>query len=198
MSLQSFIDTAKGVLTDPVPTFAQMRREGGLVPPLIYYIVGMLVGVIGMMLWNVIGFGGFGMPFGGPSAGQAMGGIALIVFFPICGAVWLFIFSLIVHLALGLFGGQKHPYETTFRTFAYAYGSALPILIVPWCGSWIAGLWALIVTILGLAPMQETDNGKSAAAVLTPTVLCCGLGFIFSTVLLTMFAVIVGRAAAGS
>ena len=46
MSLQSFIDTAKGALTDPVATFAQMRREGGLGPPLIYYIIGLLIGTI--------------------------------------------------------------------------------------------------------------------------------------------------------
>lgn len=195
MSLQSFIDTAKGALTDPVTTFAQMRREGGLGPPLIYYIIGLLIGSVGSMLWQVIGFGGMGMPFGGPSTGQAMGGMALIVIIPICGVLGLFIFSLIIHFALGLFGGQKYPFETTFRTLAYAIGSAHPLSIVPFCGGIIGGVWGLIAAIMGLAQTQETTTGKSAAAVLTPTVLCCGLLFIFSTVMFALFAMILGRAA---
>jgi hypothetical protein len=193
MSLQSFIDTAKGVLTDPVATFGQMRREGGLGPPLIYYVVGMLIGVIGSMLWNVIGFGG--MPFGGPSAGEAMGGMAIIVFVPICATIGLFIGSLIIHFALGLFGGQKYPYETTFRTMAYAFGSTQPIAIIPFCGGFIGAIWGLIVAVIGLSQMQETTTGKAAAAVLTPTVICCGLLAIFWGMLI---ALILGGAAAGS
>lgn len=193
MSLQSFIDTAKGVLTDPVATFGQMRREGGLPPPLIYYIVGMLIGVIGSMIWNVIGFGG--MPFGGPSAGEAMGGMAVIIFVPICATIGLFIGSLIIHFALGLFGGQKHPYETTFRTMAYAFGSSQPIAIIPFCGGFIGAIWGLIVAVIGLSQMQETTTGKAAAAVLTPTVICCGLLAIFWGMLI---ALILGGAAAGS
>jgi hypothetical protein len=195
MSLQSFIDTLRGALTDPVATFAQMRREGGLGPPLIYYIVGMLIGVIGSMLWQVIGFGGM-MPFGGPSPGEAMGGMALIVIMPICATIGLFIGSLIIHFALGLFGGQKYPYETTFRTMAYAFGSSQPIGIIPFCGGPIGAIWGLIVAVIGLSQTQETTTGKSAAAVLTPTVICCGLIAVFSTVLFGLFALLLGRAAA--
>jgi hypothetical protein len=195
MSLQSFIDTAKGALTDPVATFAQMRREGGLGPPLIYYIVGLVIGTIGSMIWQVIGFGGMGMPFGGPSTGEAMGGMALIVIVPIFGLVGLFLGSLIIHFALGLFGGQKYPYETTFRTVAYAFGSSQPIALIPFCGGFISAIWGLIAAIIGLAQTQETTTGKSAAAVLTPTVICCGLMMIFWGML---FALILGGAAAGS
>jgi hypothetical protein len=195
MSLQSFIDTAKGTLTDPVATFAQMRREGGLIPPLIYYIVGLLIATIGTMFWNVIGFGGMGMPFGGPSPAEAMGGMAIIVFMPLCGIVGLFLGSLIIHVALGLFGGQKYPYETTLRTMAYAFGSAQPIGLIPFCGGPIAAIWGLIAAIMGLSQTQETTTGKAAAAVLTPTVICCGLLFIFGGVL---FALLLGGAAAAT
>lgn len=194
MSLQSFIDTARGALTDPVATFAQMRREGGLGPPLIYYIIGMLIGVIGSMLWNVIGFGG--MPFGPGGGGRAMGGMALIVFIPICATIGLFIGSLIIHFALGLFGGQKYPYETTFRTMAYAFGSAHPFSIIPFCGGIVGAVWGLIAAVIGLSKTQETTTGKAAAAVLTPTVICCGLIAVFSTMLFALFAVLLGRAAA--
>jgi hypothetical protein len=194
MSLQSYIDTARGVLTDPVPTFAQMRREGGLGPPLIYYVVGLVIGVIGSMLWSVIGFGGF--PFGGPGIGDTMGGTAMVIFLPVCGAVGLFVGSLIIHVLLGLFGGQKYPYETTFRTISYGVGSALPIMIIPVCGGAIAMVWSMIAAIMGLSQTQETTTGKAAAAVLTPSVICCGLIVIFFGGLL--LALILGGAAAAS
>lgn len=191
MSLQSFVDTAKGALTDPLVTFSQMRREGGLGPPLIYYIVGMLIGSIGMMLWSVTGFGI--VPFGGTSPVEAMGGMALIVAMPVFGTIGLFIGSLIIHFTLGLFGGQKHPYETTFRTMAYAFGSSLPISLIPLCGTVVGPIWGLIAAVMGLAETQETDSGKAAAAVLIPMVLCCGLGFVSG-----LFLLILGGAAVAS
>jgi hypothetical protein len=121
--------------------------------------------------------------------------MAIIVFVPICATIGLFIGSLIIHFALGLFGGQKHPYETTFRTMAYAFGSSQPIAIIPFCGGFIGAIWGLIVAIVGLSQTQETTTGKAAAAVLTPTVICCGLLAIFWGMLI---ALILGGAAAGS
>ncbi len=147
------------------------------------------------MLWNVIGFGGMGMPFGGASSGQAMGGVALIVIIPICGIVGVFLGSLIIHFALGLFGGQKYPFETTFRTMAYAFGSSQPISLIPFCGGPIGAIWGLIVAVIGLSQTQETTTGKAAAAVLTPTVICCGLLAIFWGMLI---ALLVGGGMAGA
>ena len=79
---------------------------------------------------------------------------------------------------------------------AYAFGSAQPIGIIPFCGGPIAIVWGLIAAVIGLAQTQQTTTGKAAAAVLTPTVLCCGLAAIFSTMLFAMLALIFGRAMA--
>ena len=61
-----------------------------------------------------------------------------------------------------------------------------------------ARIWGLIAAVIGLAQTQETTTGKSAAAVLTPTVLCCGLAGVFSTILVAMMAMLAGRATGGS
>ena len=198
MSLQSFIDTARGALTDPVASFAQMRREGGLGPPLIYYIIGMLIGMIGSMLWSVIGFGGMGMPFGGPSAGEAMGGMALIVI----------IADLRDHRPVHRLADhplraralrrtevsvRNHVPHDGLRVRVGAADRDRPVLrrhdrrhLGP------------VVAIMGLAQMQETTTGKAAAAVLTPMVLCCGLIGFSRRMLFALFAVMLGRAAASS
>lgn len=194
MSVQSFIETARTVLIDPNTAFTQMRREGGLVPPLIYFLIGMLIGVVGSMVWQMFGLGmGAGMGgFGGATAPFAGTGMLIIV--PVCATIGIFVGSAIIHFALGLFGGQKFSYETTFRVMAYAIGSSYPIGLIPICGGLIGAVWGIVVAVIGMSQAQETTIGKAAAAVLTPTVICCALLFIFSA----MIAALIFGAAASS
>jgi hypothetical protein len=196
--LQRWIDTAKGVLLDPMTTFTNMRREGGLGAPLAYYLIGLAVSVAAALLWHLVGFGA-AMPgmFGGGGramAGAAMGLGFILVFLPLCQIVGLFIGTAIIHVLLMLFGGQKYGFETTFRAITYTQGSVAPLAIVPMCGSLIAAVWAIVCLVIGLAQMHETTTGKAAAAVLVPIVLCCGLIFLFGAAIATM----AGFAAAGA
>jgi hypothetical protein len=193
--LQRFIDTMKGALVDPMNTFANCRREGGLQAPLIYYLIGAAIAILGAIIWHILGFGGaMMMPGRNAAAGAAMGLGFLIIGLPICYTIGIFLGSLILHVLLMLFGGLKYPYETTFRATAYAHGSALPLSFIPFCGGLIGGLWGIVVLIIGLSQMQETSIGKAAAAVLVPIVLCCGLIFFFAAAIATM----AGFAAAGA
>src|SRR5262249_32855382 len=168
--LQRFIDTMKGVLVDPMNTFANVRREGGLQAPLFYYLLGALVAGVGGVLLPFLGFGGavVGVPGRGAGAGGALGAGVPVIGLPICYTIGIFLGSLILHFLLMLFGGQKFPYETTFRATAYAHGSALPLSFIPFCGSLIGAIWGIVVLIIGLAQMHETTIGKSAAAVPLP------------------------------
>src|SRR5205085_9425155 len=50
----SYIETVKQVLLDPMTTFATMRREGGLGKPLMYAIVGGEIGGIVGALYNLV------------------------------------------------------------------------------------------------------------------------------------------------
>lgn len=174
-AVQRFIDTAKGALLDPATTFRNMRREGGLANPLVYYLIGGLFLVLSQAIWSGLGMNpmGRGMP----------AGLLAVLLFGACYVVAIvFIGSGITHVMLMLLGGAKYPYETTFRTFAYAQGSALPIAIIPFCGGIIGGVWALVVYIIGLSQTQEISTGKAAAAVLIPAIVCCGLIMIVAIV----------------
>jgi hypothetical protein len=179
-ALQRFIDTMKGVLLDPATTFRNMRREGGLGAPLIYLLIGVIVNALASALWQGL-LGGMMMgplgtsPFGDSYGLGAFSVTWLLFVFPIILICWTFIWTACVHGLLMLFGGQKFPYETTFRTIAYAWGSTYPIGIVPICGGAIAFVWSCVASIIGLAQTQETTMGKAAAAVLVSLVLCCAL-----------------------
>src|ERR1041384_8348277 len=98
----------------------------------------------------------------------------MIIFAPVIVAICVFIASGIIHLCLMLVGGAKKPFETTFRVMCFAQGSTQLLLIVPICGGLIAGVWALVVEIIGLAKAHETDIGRAALAILIPVIVCCG------------------------
>jgi hypothetical protein len=184
-AVQRFIDTAKGALLDTAPAFRNMRREGGLQNPLVYYLIGGLLSVIVQVVWQTIGIvpmGGYGGYAGsGLVAGLLLGACAVVI--------GIFIGSGIIHLMLMLLGGQNQPFETTFRTICYAQGSAAPIGAVPFCGGIISALWGLYAIIVGLSETQEISVGKAAAAVLIPAVVCC--------LLLAVLVAAIGMAALG-
>ena len=57
-------------------------------------------------------------------------------------------------------------------------GSTQPLLIIPFCGGLISGVWGLIVEVIGLARAHEIDTGKAVLAVILPLIVCCGGGFL--------------------
>jgi hypothetical protein len=180
-AVQRFIDTAKGALLDTENAFGNMRREGGLANPIVYYLIGGLISVLAQAIWNGIGFSMPGMGGGYAGAG-IISGLLIGACFVVLG---IFIWSGIVHLMLMLLGGQNFPFETTLRTIAYAHGSAAPIGAVPFCGGLIAGLWGVYAAIIGLSKTQEISTGKAAGAILIPVLVCCVLTFVFAGVIMT-------------
>src|SRR6266542_90051 len=77
----------------------------------------------------------------------------------------------------GTFGGAKQSFETTFRVVCFAEGSASPLLVIPFCGGLITGIWKVVLYCIGLARSHETDTGRAVIAVLLPLIVCCG-GFL--------------------
>jgi len=63
--------------------------------------------------------------------------------------------------------------------------------MIPFCGGMIAGVWNIVLEIIGLARAHETDTGKAVLAVLLPIIVCCGgailLGVLGGFSALTLF-----------
>jgi hypothetical protein len=189
--LPAFIETLKLVLLNPTAAFASMKREGGLVDPLSYGVIG---GSMGWFFYFIFSFflGSLGA-LGNHNAlgglmGLGFGGIFALILFPIALTIGLFIGAALVHLCLTLVGGAKRGYETTLRVLCYSVGSTYPLMIVPVCGGAVAGIWCLVVECVGLATAHETSTGKAVAAVLLPVVVCCGAGLVFGIMFGTLGA----------
>jgi hypothetical protein len=109
--------------------------------------------------------------------GMASGILAFIttlILYP----VGLFIGSAILHLFCMLFGCAKNGYWATFRVSAYA-SSPVVFSGVPYAGFFVAWVYSIVLTILGIARVQDSTVGRATAAALTPGILtcccCCGV-----------------------
>jgi hypothetical protein len=173
----AFIETLQMVLIRPVAAFTAMKREGGLGEPLLYAIIGGTLGGAFGVIYNFalrsftsIGdrHGALAHLFGG------LGWIFLLVLTPLFVAIGMFVVSAILHVCLMIVGGAKQSFETTFRVVCFAEGSAGPLLIIPFCGGLITGIWKLVLYCIGLVHAHETDTGRVVIAVLLPLIVCCG------------------------
>ena len=121
---------------------------------------------------------------GGDAAGPAaiIGGLGMIgvLLVMVVGIfVFFFIYTGIVHLVAVAAGrGARTATRQRSARSRTRHGSALPIGMIPFCGGAIAGIWALVCEIFGLAEMQETTPVKAAIAIFAPLALCCLLMFL--------------------
>ena len=173
----AFIETLQIVLSKPSTAFTTMKREGGLGDPLLYAIIGGTVGIVFAVTYNFVlrSFAPFGDRHGALAhLFGGLGWIILLILAPVFVVIGTFIGSAILHVCLMIVGGAKQSFETTFRVICFAEGSASPLLVIPFCGGLIAGIWKIVLYCIGLARAHETDTGRAIIAVLLPLIICCG------------------------
>jgi len=194
---ERYATTAYAVLMSPVEFFSSMRRQGGLGPPLIFGIVGTLLGGVATLIYNLL-LSMIGAGFSGPEAvrDQVFGHVFAtgcgLVILPFAGVIGMFVAALIYHLMLMLLRGARFGFETTMRVTAYTHGATGLLQLVPFCGSIVAAVWMIVVSIIGLSRAHEISTGKAAAAVLLPVVICCVVAMLFYA---AVIAAILGGAA---
>jgi hypothetical protein len=179
--LRGLFTTLNDVLFRPSVFFKKMPVTGGLTDPLLYALIIGMAGLIFSYFWQILLQGAmqeFMIPGMKAAAGRNIyGGIviaALAFFSPFLIILGLFITSGILHVFLMLVKGARAGFEATFRVVAYGH-SAYIFLVIPFCGSLLAAVWVVVLTIIGLREAHETTGGKAAFAVFLPVVVCCGL-----------------------
>ena len=179
--LNGLYTTLKDVLFRPSVFFKRMPVTGGLTDPLLYALIIGMVGIIFSYFWQILLQGAMqGMMIPGIKAAadqnmfKGIGMAALAFFSPFLIILVLFISSGILHVCLMLVRGARSGFEATFRVVAYGYSTNI-FLVIPFCGGLLAGVWAIVLAIIGLREAHETTGGKAAFAVFLPVVVCCGL-----------------------
>lgn len=167
--------TIKGVMLAPGPFFQRMPTRQGLFQPLLFAVVVGVAASFFSWMWTLTG-----------SSLQALVqesfeeavkapiySFLAFLFSPLTVAAVVMLKAGVIHLVLMMAGGNRLGFEATFRVAAY--GEATSILaLLPFCGSAVGALWALVVTIIGVYSIHETEPWKAVLAVLAPLLLCLG------------------------
>jgi hypothetical protein len=193
--LSALVETTREVLARPGAFFRAMPVTGGIGSPLLYAVIVGWIGLVASAFYQAIfrsvvgsGLGAFGserpeiVALLGWVEGWA-GFVAQAVFGGVFVVIGVFIAAGILHVVLLVLGGARRDFEATVRVVSFAQATSI-LFVVPFCGQAVAGLWTLVLYVLGLAEAHQIGHGKAAAAVLLPIlVLCCccaGLAFLFA------------------
>ncbi len=179
--------TIKDVLLAPNQFFHRMPSQVGVVQPLLFAV---LLGLVATFFhWMYAVAGSSLQIFVSDDLAEVMGAPIYtffnFLFSPVTVAVGLFFQAAITHLMLMVLGGNKLGFEATFRVLAYSEATAV-LLMIPGCGAVIGLVWSLVVTVIGLYSIHETEAWKAVLAVVLPSIIC------FSTVAGSVVMLIAG------
>jgi hypothetical protein len=172
--------TVSDVLFRPTMTFASMKKTGGLVNPLLYFVLVssamFAVSALYQMAMSRVNPALFTPKL--PDAGGMAFPVIMIGSILISPALYVisaFLSSGITHLSLMALGAAKQPFETTFRVVCYAQASASAWNLIPFCGGLVGIIWGAYSIIIGLREAHGISGWKATLALTLPSLLCCGL-----------------------
>lgn len=179
--------TIKDVLFAPAQFFHQMPTQVGLLQPLYFAVLLGVVASFFAWMWSLTGSSL--QMFMADDLEQVFKGpfYSFVAFLgsPITVAFLVFVKAALIHGVLMLVGGNRLGFEATFRVAAY--GEAAGILaLVPACGSAVGIIWSLVIAVVGLYSIHETDPWRAVVAVVAPAVLC------FSVLTISVVGLILG------
>ena len=181
--MDSFQDTAMLILGEPQNAFMQMRRTGGIMNSMAFWVIAAIIGnlvntVYGTILAAII-------LAVGNAKGEAYVGLLVFAGVRLVGdligtvilaPVGAFIGAGIWHVVLLVFGCARGGFEATFRAQCFVGGAVILLNIIPIVGPLIGLFYAIALFIHAFTHAHEVSGGRVTAAVLTLYgLLCCCL-----------------------
>jgi hypothetical protein len=178
--VESFVDTVRRVVLQPVGFFAGLPRSGSFLNPLVFalicteiaVILGGILGLVGVREGFVAGYG-FQVPEN-QDFGEFIGSV---IFAPIGSAISVFVIAGIAHLLVMLIvGATNSGFRATFRVASYASVTSL-VSWIPIIGG-LLGLYGIYLAVVGIREMHQTTTGKAVIVVLFPVILILVLALL--------------------
>jgi hypothetical protein len=182
--IAAFFKTTQEVLFSPSRFFKKISSGEGYWAPLLYGLIAGIIGQGAAIFWLWLMMAQF-IPMERLPFQYSISILQIIVPLPFQEAIAMFIGSGIIHLCLMIVRGNNGGYKTTFRGIAYSY-SAYLFGIIPFIGLLIGGVYAVILTIIGVREGHGISTGKAVLAVLLPVIVIFGL-IIVAIFLVMMF-----------
>ncbi len=153
--VNSLLDRAKKVVTDPAGFFSTMSKTGGFTDPIIFLAVMGVASALVQIILGFIGMGGIGM--------MAVTGLIAIVIVPVFVVIGGFISAFFIYLFWRMMGSEEN-YETSFRCVAYIAAIA-PITAVfravPYLGGVASTVWGMLLLIIASVAVHGIARQKA-------------------------------------
>ncbi len=114
-----------------------------------------------------------------------------MILIPILAAIGSFVGAGIYHLLVLLLVKPNAGFEATYRVAAYSFVVQLaswlsPIPLLGILVSLVVGLYAIVLSVLGIREMHATTTGKATLVVLIPVAVLFLLALLLGTVLVIL------------
>ena len=184
---RTVVETVRQVLSAPASTFQNMPSEGGVIKPLLFYILtGWASGGVALSYQLLAALINPEMVFGEAAKDLYMPMIVLvftgIVFFlPFLLIFGIYLSAGFFHTALLLTGAAQKPFVATFRAIAFAQGATSVLQFVPLCGGYLYPALSMVYSVLALREVHRTELWRVvlAAALLFLLISALVMGAIF-------------------
>ncbi|AKU93056.1 YIP1 family protein [Vulgatibacter incomptus] len=166
----ALFETWKDATFRPAEFFANLA-PAGVGPAFAYAMIFGTIGTLATGLWNLL--------FVPNHESSPVPPGLQIVLGPFFFAIAIWCVAAVVHLCCLILGCGKRGFEATFRAIAYSLGPSI-FAVVPGIGSLVAGVWSLVLEIVGIQHMQRTTGARAVAVIFLPLLaflLCiCAVG----------------------
>jgi hypothetical protein len=195
---KALTQTWKEILFNPTVSFARMKTSGGFATPFLFNLTMVIIWAFFTVIYRLLLTGMFAAAGSMRNDSSSMLGVGpgtsaivvigiLVVAIPMIVA-FNFVTAGITHLCLALFKGTSKNYEATYRVMCYSY-SAWIFALVPCAGGPVAGIWALVSSIIGLSKVHKTEGWRAAVGVLLPLFVCGVLVFaVYAAIIAAVYS----------
>lgn len=198
----SIVERIKGFLFSPSDTFDN-SREDTLGDALKYFVVLLAIYAVLLAIISAVAFSvivGMMGPLGATMApfGAGTGALAAIGAFIgaiIGGIIGIFIGGLWLHLWVYVVGG-RNGFTQTIKAVTYGMTPSLLLGWIPGVNI-IAGIWALIVEIIGIRQLHELSTGKAVLAIIIAIAIPAIIGIALIATFITSMSELMSQGPSG-
>ena len=170
----NLVETWRRSVFEPGAFFTNGPFDRAAVRPILYYLLMAVFGAALSLTWGTV------LPATQPglvetladlmnaplpdAAGASGAASRLADFFltPFLAVLYLIVASLLLHVFVLVLAPRRRSLTATVRTICYASGPGL-FAIVPFVGGLVAGVWGVVLTVIGLREAHRTTTGRAFA-----------------------------------
>ncbi|MGB7573314.1 MAG: YIP1 family protein [Thermodesulfobacteriota bacterium] len=177
--IAAFLRTTQEVLFSPTKFFKKVAAGEGYWSPFIFAMISGIIGCGAILLWQWLFLSGMVPPQIRSVTTYSLFLVFAIILIPFWVAFSIVVGSGVIHLCVMIVGGNRKGFEATFRVISYSHSATL-FYIVPLIGTFVGGIYLMILAILGVREGHEISTGKAVLAVLLPLIIVFGLGILLA------------------